>query len=259
MTQIEAGDAAFDVAAIAFDKDGTLIDLDAAWGPAALRWVEIASGGEPTLMGDLATGLGLDLDTGRLVTGGIFAVGTVAQLHEKTLAILSSHGLAGEPAATRADQARATSALAGAEPNLVPLGEIGATFQSLSQAGLRLAIVSSDDRSAVDAAITALGVAALVDAVVSGDEDLDPKPAPDALLLAAVRLGVEPGQMLYVGDSWVDAAAGRAAGAAGVILVGDPPDQARHLASVVVPGVDSIRSSRSRKTGEEGLSVSPGR
>jgi phosphoglycolate phosphatase-like HAD superfamily hydrolase len=54
-------------------------------------------------------------------------------------------------------------------------------------------------------------------------------------------MGVEPARMLYVGDSWVDAAAGEAAGVAGTVLVGDPPVEAREVASVVVPGVDSLR------------------
>ncbi|MDP9210273.1 MAG: HAD-IA family hydrolase [Actinomycetota bacterium] len=106
---------------------------------------------------------------------------------------------------------------------------------------MRLAIVSSDDRKAIDAAIVALGVGSVLDAVVSGDEGLVPKPAPDALSEAARRMGVEPARMLYVGDSWVDAAAGQTAGVAGTVLVGDPPPEARELASVVVPAVDSLR------------------
>ena len=75
----------FDVDAVAFDKDGTLIDLDAAWGPAALAWVMTAASGDQVLEEKLAAGLGLDLATGHLVEGGLFAVGTVGQLYEATL------------------------------------------------------------------------------------------------------------------------------------------------------------------------------
>jgi HAD superfamily hydrolase (TIGR01549 family) len=112
---------------------------------------------------------------------------------------------------------------------------------ALDRAGVRLAIVSSDDRSAIDAAIDALGVEALVGAVVSGDQGLSPKPAPDALLEAAAILGVDPARMLYVGDSWVDAVAGRAAGVAGTILVGDVAAEVGELASVVVPSIDDLQ------------------
>jgi HAD superfamily hydrolase (TIGR01509 family) len=241
VTRVEAGGVLFEVEAVAFDKDGTLIDLDAAWGPAAQSWVETAGDGDVGLVQDLAAKLGLDLETGRLVTGGIFAVGTVGQLYETTLAVLSGHGLDEAAAQQAAFVARTKSALAGEAGNLVPLGDVAGTFSALKEAGLRLAVVSSDDRTAVDSAVVALGIGDLLDAVVSGDEGLAPKPAPDALREAARRMGVEPARMLYVGDSWVDAAAGRAAGVAGMVLVGDPPPEARELAAAVVPGVDRLR------------------
>jgi phosphoglycolate phosphatase-like HAD superfamily hydrolase len=47
--------------------------------------------------------------------------------------------------------------------------------------------------------------------------------------------------MLYVGDSWVDAVAGRAAGVAGTVLVGDVAPEVGELASVVVPSVDHLQ------------------
>ena len=75
---------------------------------------------------------------------------------------------------------------------------------------------------------------------MAGDEGLDAKPAPAALIEAGRRLGVEPARLLYVGDSWVDAEAGRAAGVAGVVLVGDQPPDTSILATVVVPGIDSL-------------------
>jgi len=241
VTQVEAGGVVFEVEGVAFDKDGTLIDLDAAWGPAARKWVEIAGGADDARVDDLAAKLGLDLVTGRLVTGGIFAVGTVGQLQETTLEVLASHGLAAADAQRIASEAATTSAIAGEAANLVALGNVAGTFHTLKAAGLRLGIVSSDNRESIDAAVAALGIGSFLDAVVSGDEGLDPKPAPDALQQAALHMGVEPAHLLYVGDSWVDAAAGQAAGVAGTVLVGDPPLEARDVASVVVPAVDSLR------------------
>jgi phosphoglycolate phosphatase len=236
---VVAGGARFDVDAIAFDKDGTLIDLDAAWGPAARAWVETAAESDAALMAELASRMGLDLDRDHLVGGGLFAVGTVGQLYETTLEVLAEHGVTN--GTTIADTARRTSALAGEKGNLVALGDVSGTMEALEGAGIKLAIVSSDDRSAIDAAIDALGVATLVGAVVSGDQGLDPKPAPDALLEAATLLEVKPARMLYVGDSWVDAEAGRAAGVAGTVLVGDVAPEVGRLANVVVPSVDHLR------------------
>ena len=170
VAQVKAGDVVFDVDAVAFDKDGTLIDLDAAWGPAALAWVMTAASGDPVLEETLAAGLGLDLATGHLVEGGLFAVGTVGQLYETTLRALSENGAGGADARASSDRAREMSALAGEKGNLVALGDVAGTFRSLQEAGLLLAIVSSDDRSAIDSAIEALAVGPLLRAVVAGDE-----------------------------------------------------------------------------------------
>jgi phosphoglycolate phosphatase len=233
------GDVRFDVDAIAFDKDGTLIDLDAAWGPAARAWVETAADGDGALMANLAARMGLDLDRDHLVGGGLFAVGTVGQLYEATLEVLAEHGIS--DGKRIADTARHTSALAGERGNLMALGDVAGTMGALSGAGLMLAIVSSDDRSSINAAIDALEVETLIGAVVSGDQGLDPKPAPAALLEAAAVLDVDPARMLYVGDSWVDAEAGRAAGVAGTVLVGDVAPEVGQLANVVVPSVEHLR------------------
>jgi HAD superfamily hydrolase (TIGR01549 family) len=239
VVNVAAGVKVFDVDAVAFDKDGTLIDLDAAWGPAARAWVETASAGDAALLSDLAARMGLDLDTEHLVAGGLFAVGTVGQLYETTVEVLADRGAV--DAAATADAARHTSALAGEKGNLVPLGDVAGTLEVLNEARVRLAIVSSDDRRAIDSAIDELGIRHLVEAVVSGDQGLAPKPAPDGLLEVARRLSLDPSRMLYVGDSWVDAEAGRAAGVAGTVLVGEVSPEVAGLASVVVPAVDDLR------------------
>jgi HAD superfamily hydrolase (TIGR01509 family) len=241
MVRIGAGDASFEVDAVAFDKDGTLIDLDAAWGPAGRHWIEAAAGTDRDLQADLAFELGYDFATDRLVKGGLFAVGTVGQLYDTTIRVLEERGLGHEAARDIATKARAASAEAGDKGNLVALGDVLGTMQALKEGGLELAVVSSDDRSAIDAAISFLGVGSLLSAVVAGDEGLGAKPAPDALLAAAERMGVAPDRVLYVGDSWVDAAAGTAAGIAGTVLVGEPPPEASELASALVPAVDGLR------------------
>ena len=46
---IRAGGARFDVDAVIFDKDGTLIDLLASWSPAGQAWIDVASGGDAEL------------------------------------------------------------------------------------------------------------------------------------------------------------------------------------------------------------------
>jgi HAD superfamily hydrolase (TIGR01509 family) len=75
-----------------------------------------------------------------------------------------------------------------------------------------VAIASSAHREVIAAAVAALDLDGVLDAIVSSDEVAAGKPAPDVYLLAAARLGVEPHRCLAVEDSLNGVLAGKAAG-----------------------------------------------
>lgn len=75
-----------------------------------------------------------------------------------------------------------------------------------------LAVASSGGRALVDATLGHLGIADCFDAVVSVEDVRAPKPAPDAYLLAAARLKVDPKACLAFEDSDQGVRAARAAG-----------------------------------------------
>ncbi len=83
----------------------------------------------------------------------------------------------------------------------------------LKRQGARLGIVTTKYRRRIEAVLARDHAAELIDVIVGGDEVSDPKPHPEALLLGMRRLQVRPGSILYIGDSVVDAACARAAGA----------------------------------------------
>ena len=82
----------------------------------------------------------------------------------------------------------------------------------LKDEGRRLGIVTAKRRATVALAFDVLPLAHLFETVVGGDETKEHKPAPEPLLLAAERLGVEPEDCAYVGDSPFDIRAAKAAG-----------------------------------------------
>jgi pyrophosphatase PpaX len=77
--------------------------------------------------------------------------------------------------------------------------------------GTRLGIVTAKRRSTVELAFKRLRVHHLFETVVGGDETERHKPEPEPLLLAARRLGVDPIDCAYVGDSPFDIRAAKAA------------------------------------------------
>ena len=98
---------------------------------------------------------------------------------------------------------------------------------ALRVAGLPLAVVSLKPRRAGELELDLTGLRQYMDAAVWGDDGPPPKPAPDAAIEAAFRLGVEPARTLVVGDSASDIFMARAAGipAAGALWGGAPRDR----------------------------------
>lgn len=85
-------------------------------------------------------------------------------------------------------------------------------LEQMRRAGLRLAVLSNKpDRQTVHVVETIFG-RDLFDLVCGQRDGIPRKPDPAAALTIAEKLGVSPGEILYVGDSEVDGALGKAAG-----------------------------------------------
>src|SRR6476469_3943310 len=80
----------------------------------------------------------------------------------------------------------------------------------LHEGGRRLGIVTAKRRSTVELAFARVPVAHLFETVVGGDETEKHKPDPEPLLLAARRMGADPAETAYVGDSPFDMRAAKA-------------------------------------------------
>ena len=81
----------------------------------------------------------------------------------------------------------------------------------LHEDGVRLGVVTAKMRATAELAFTRLRVGHLFETLVGGDETEKHKPNPDPLLLGAERLGVDPMDCAYVGDSPFDIRAAKAA------------------------------------------------
>jgi len=99
------------------------------------------------------------------------------------------------------------------ELNLDPKTLPGALelLQTLDESRRRWAIATSSRREQVDASIKALARSRRP-IVIDGSDVEHAKPAPDLLLFAARKLGVEPSRCCYVGDAIWDMQAAVAAG-----------------------------------------------
>lgn len=92
---------------------------------------------------------------------------------------------------------------------------------------LKVAILTRNSREAVLRALENFNGAAPADfdLILTRDDPMPPKPAGDGVRHAAEHLGVDPHEVMVVGDFILDMQAGRAAGAMTVLL--DPSDDPR--------------------------------
>jgi pyrophosphatase PpaX len=89
---------------------------------------------------------------------------------------------------------------------------MGDVLGQLHAEGRRLGIVTAKRRDTAELAFTVVPLGHLFTVIVGGDETERHKPDPEPLLLGAERLGADPTNTAYVGDSPFDIRAAKAAG-----------------------------------------------
>lgn len=117
----------------------------------------------------------------------------------------------------------------------------------------RAAIATSANRPLALARLAAAGIE-VPEVLVTVDDVSRGKPAPDPFLVAAERLGRDPGDCLVVEDAPKGLAAAAAAGCARLAVVTTNPVEALTDADAVVPDLGAVRFE-----GDERIRVRPGR
>lgn len=93
--------------------------------------------------------------------------------------------------------------------------------------GIGVGIVTTKHRFRIEDILKKFALSDAVDVIVGNEDVKHEKPHPEGVLLAAERLHAEKGEVLYVGDSLVDAeAAARAEADFAAVLTGTTPREA---------------------------------
>lgn len=93
-----------------------------------------------------------------------------------------------------------------------PYAGIPDCLQRIESAGRQWGVVTNKLESLAETLLVQAGWVGRCGCLVGGDTAARPKPAPDPVLEACRRLGVEPARTLLIGDDLRDIQAGRAAG-----------------------------------------------
>jgi phosphoglycolate phosphatase len=220
-----------------FDKDGTLFDFQKTWGgfvgDAIAHFANTPADARAGLEQDLAAAVGFDLQTGLILPHSPAIAGTVGDVADVFLPLLSSRSH--DELVRYLDD----SSLAIAPIEVTPLI---AFFDALAAAGLKTGVATNDSEAAARAHLGQFNVEQRTDFIVGYDSGYGAKPGPGMCIAFAQKFVLDPSQVVMVGDSLHDLHAGRAAGMQTVaVLTGvATADDLRDHADVVLSDITHL-------------------
>jgi phosphoglycolate phosphatase len=224
------------IKAILFDKDGTLIDFEATWGPVNKRVGLMAANGDAKLAVRLLDRCGLDPLTGKVRAESILAIGAAHEIADALIAAGSK--------LSRADLLDQLHRLFdGAFANAAPFTDLPLLFQELRERAFQLGVASADTAKAVRQTLDTLHLTSHVDFQCGYDSGHGTKPGPGMINAFAAALSLPVSAIAMVGDSTHDLIMARNANAGlsiGVLSGTGTEQSLAPFADVLIPSVAGL-------------------
>lgn len=184
------------IKALLFDKDGTLFDFYATWGPATLEAALLITEGDREQATYLLQQSGLDARTGRFAPGSLIASGSNGEIVDHWVKLL---GREGERAVLyeKIEAHFRAHQIQGA----VPVTELADLFAVLKLRGYRLGVATMDSEGSAQAAMKQWKADMHLDFICGFDTGHGVKPGGGMVRAFAECLGMETKEIAVIGDS----------------------------------------------------------
>ena len=198
---------------IAFDKDGTLIDIHASWVSAGFSVLRLmcARAQSEHRFDELLALAGFDSNEGRLHADSEWAAGTTEALLALWASALELPPSVGEEMLVAMNRQ--------AMENVHPVTDLAVLLPQLRAMRLELAVTTMDTESAAKHCMTHLGVVDHLSFICGCDSGHGHKPGPGMVQAFCRARALKPREVVVVGDTPHDMHMGRAAHAALVVGV----------------------------------------
>lgn len=236
----------YQVAAMLFDKDGTLLDLDRLWSRWLVGVLEALETGDdmaPLNHCALAEPLGLRAD-GTIDRRGPLAIGAMNDVISiVALGLYRQHNLAWNDAIRMVEGARQmVEAEFDWSEHITALPGVVAFLQQANAAGIKLGVVTSDNQASAREHLACLAMSDVFSVVLGHDSVARGKPFPDMVETACRTMDVLPQQVILFGDSNGDMQMARDAGLqAGIGIEPIGVDARLTAANQVIPDYHDCR------------------
>lgn len=224
------------IRAVLFDKDGTLIDFDRTWGPAVESALRRLARGDDALYRELSAVSGLQ-DGARFLPGSPLIgepTSVFASLWANLLGRPADASFLGEIDSLLCELTTAS---------LVAIGDPKTVLAGLAGRGYRLGLITNDAEATARDHMRKLGLDRLFSFIAGYDSGFGAKPAPGPVLAFGAAVGVPTAETVVVGDTALDVATARAAGARAVMVLSGPKslDDVQHAkADAVIPSISQL-------------------
>ncbi|MFM7427689.1 MAG: HAD family hydrolase [Elainella sp.] len=217
MVAIQVEDCRFEaIRAVVFDKDGTLARSESFLSRLAHHRAQLIHAQVPVAQVELLRAFGIE--AGQINPAGLMAVGTRLENEMAAAAYIAATGKGWVEACDLARSLFQAADPVTAKAEQTPLisGSLE-LIQQLTQAQVRLAILSSDSQTQVEAFVRQYNLEPYFQVALGVDWQHPHKADPELLQTLFTQLAVTPTQTLMIGDSQLDVLVARQAGMAGCI------------------------------------------
>ncbi|MGB8398782.1 HAD family hydrolase [Bradyrhizobium sp.] len=220
------------IRAILFDKDGTLVDFQRTFGPAVQAVMRRLAGGDRAAYERLVV-------ASRFVEAGQRFLPDSPLIAEPTRVYGALWATAlGRPANTGFFAEIDRLLCDATTRHLAAVGDPKALLTFLAARGYRLGMMTNDAEITARAHARKLGLDQYLEFVAGYDSGFGAKPDPGPVLAFVHAVGVPPSETAVVGDTVLDLAAARAAGAIAIgVLTGPAPY------AILAPHADALFAS----------------
>ncbi len=205
--------------AVVFDKDGTLLDFEALWIPvavAATRQIFSELNIHNIPLEEILAALGIEGDFASIT--GALCYGTYEDMAQKMAPVFQKYGHTCNIAALAELSARAYLHNMSAGELRPTCPELPKILRDLKQAGIVVALVTSDAPDLTRKCLQGLGILEYFDVLYTDDGTHPPKPDPYCINDLCAKYGFSKEQVVMVGDTLTDMQFSKNAGVRGIGL-----------------------------------------